>query len=186
MTPDATPLTVRPGDVEWLDTSGGQLAYNNASISEVCPVDDTADCGPLAESGSRVSIAAVPRTIIGSPTDGQAVAVGQDAAGGDQLMLVALPSAGPATQSSAPAATPGASETLSIATPPPTPTAATPSSGPPASSAPQARLQSAALHEERGAHDRIAGADTIGDTRARATPLDPTTPSPTPTPATLE
>nr|MBA2755836.1 hypothetical protein [Chloroflexota bacterium] len=36
MTPDATPLTVRPGDVEWLDTSGGQLAYNNASISEVC------------------------------------------------------------------------------------------------------------------------------------------------------
>ena len=170
MTPDATPLTVRPGDVEWLDTSGGQLAYNNASISEVCPVDDTADCGPLAESGSRVSIAAVPRTIIGSPTDGQAVAVGQDAAGGDQLMLVALPSAGPATQSSAPAATPGASETLSIATPPPTPMAATPSSGPPASSAPSS-----------------APPESAAPTTASPEPTPsatPSTPSSSPTPST--
>ncbi|MEJ7749463.1 MAG: hypothetical protein WKF56_09175, partial [Candidatus Limnocylindrales bacterium] len=63
-TPDATPITVRPGNVQWLDGSGGQLAYNHASIDEVCPVDDTADCGPLAEASARhLTVSGTPRTI---------------------------------------------------------------------------------------------------------------------------
>jgi putative zinc finger protein len=95
----ATPFSVRAGDVQWVDTSAnGALAYNNAQVDEVCPTDDTSGCPTLKGASQQdLTIVNKPRTIIESPTDGQAVAVADNGAGGgDQIIIFDLPEASPA------------------------------------------------------------------------------------------
>ena len=109
----ATPFSVFAGPVQWVDTSAnGSLAYNRAPVDEVCPTADTSGCPTLKDASQQdLAIDNKPRTIIESPTDGQAVAVADNGAGGgDQLIIFDLPEASPA-----PPPTP-------IQTPIPTPT----------------------------------------------------------------
>lgn len=115
----ATPFSVGAGPVQWVDTStNGSLAYNNAQVDEVCPTEDTSGC-PTLQDTSRQPVAIVnkPRTIIDSPTDGQAVAIADDGAGGgDQIIVFDLPEASP-------------SALAPIETPAPTPTRSASPSG---------------------------------------------------------
>jgi len=177
----ATPFAVGAGDVAYVAGRGADLALSNIGVDEVCYADDTADCGTLADNGaSRLAIAAAPKAIIGSPTDGsKAVVVGDDGAGGDQLFVVALPEDAPA--SPAPAVTPSeppASASVDTSateaptgTPTATPDASAPASGAPAeSAAPDATPSDAASSPP----------DITGEPTPSATP-----PTPTPSPTTL-
>jgi hypothetical protein len=103
----ATPFAVGAGDVEWVDkAANGGLGYNNANIDEVCPGAGTSGC-PALEDAHRENLAleSAPRTIIRSPTDGQAVVVADNGSGGDQIIVFDLPKATP-TSAAAPSTTP--------------------------------------------------------------------------------
>jgi hypothetical protein len=103
----ATPFAVGAGDVQWVDKSAnGGLGYNNANIDEVCPAAGTSGC-PALEDAQRQDLAlqSAPRTIIRSPTDGQAVVVADNGSGGDQIIVFDLPQATP-TPATAPSTTP--------------------------------------------------------------------------------
>ncbi|HYH91987.1 MAG TPA: zf-HC2 domain-containing protein [Candidatus Saccharimonadales bacterium] len=200
-----TPIIVGAGDVAYVAGAGSELAYSNVGVDEVCPTDDTAGCGTLSDaSSSRLTFAAAPKTIIGSPTDGdRAVVVGSDAAGGEQLLVVSLPereSVSPAPTDSTLQRT--GSPTPDIASEPPVETSSTPveSSAAPvessaASSAPSsAPLEPSALPTGSEAPTTAPSAEvaasptpTGNDTTAGSAPpeLTPspepvTTPSPTP------
>ncbi|MEA2612281.1 MAG: hypothetical protein QOI52_240 [Chloroflexota bacterium] len=103
----ATPFAVGAGDVQWVDKSAnGGLGYNNANVDEVCPAAGTSGC-PALEDAQRQDLAlqSAPRTIIRSPTDGQAVVVADNGSGGDQIIVFDLPQATP-TPATAPSTTP--------------------------------------------------------------------------------
>lgn len=171
----ATPFTVGAGPVAWVDKdASGALGYNNASIDEVCPADGTSNCPALEESDpQRLAIDSEPRTIIGSPNDGQAVMVADDGSGGDQLLLVDLPK-GTSTPSQTPIPT----------TTPLTPGSGSPAPGatarPPASAAvlapPSAAARSASPSEPPGS-DTSAG----GEPTASVVPSPSLIPSPSAT-----
>ena len=116
--PGATPMLVAAGSVAWIHTLGdGAIAYNNADLDEVCPMGDQPDCAALDDQTySRLALAAAPKSVIGSPTNGQAVVVGQDASGHQSIFAVSLPKAH-ATQrpTSTPKPTPTAVATASPA-----------------------------------------------------------------------
>ncbi len=144
----ATPMLVAAGSVGWVHTVGdGAYAYNVAALEEVCPRGEQPDCAALGDQGGeRIDLEAAPKSVIGSPTDGQAIVVGQDASGRQSVFVVSLPKARAETQppnttptpeptavaatasaetaSTAPSSTPRPSET-----PAPTP-AVTPTVGP--------------------------------------------------------
>jgi hypothetical protein len=179
----ATPFAVGAGAVRWVDkTANGTLAYNDAAVDEVCPAEGTSGCPALKQpTQQRLSIDSEPRTIIGSPTDGQAVVIADDGSGGDQLLLVDLPEAtsSPAAVSTSPVPTPAASEP--------------PASEPPVSEPPQtgsAPLSSAAASATPPPSADVspspaasAGSDTSGPTPS-LTPILPTpTPSLSPSPS---
>ena len=131
----ATPMLVAAGSVGWVHTVGeGTYAYNVAALEEVCPQGDQPDCAALGEQGGeRIDLEAAPKSVIGSPTDGQAIVVGQDKSGRQSVFVVSLPTAraetqppkatptptptdvasteSPATASTAPSATPSPVET---------------------------------------------------------------------------
>lgn len=148
--PAATPMAVRAGSVGWLhSTDDGAFAYNTSPVDHVCPPDDQPGCAALSESApKRITMASTPRSIIGSPTDDQAVVVGSDGSGSDQVFLLSLPAnpassdvVGSDTQAStaAPTATAPAS-----AAPTPSETATSePSGTPPESAAPASEGPSA-------------------------------------------
>ncbi len=135
----ATPFSVFAGEVQWVDTSAnGSLAYNRASVDEVCPTEDTSGCPKLRDANQQdLAIVNKPRTIIESPTNGQAVAVADGgASGGEQIIIFDLPEASPAPpptpiQTPTPVATSSVAPTGSpslprvrrrVPSPPPTPT----------------------------------------------------------------
>lgn len=142
---EATPFTVGAGPVAWVNKDpDGALGYNNADVDEVCPAGGAANCPALKQADQqRLALVSEPRTIIGSPSDGQAVMIADDGAGGDQILLVDLPERTPtpapaaegsvptptmsADASAAPAAT---ASTRAAATIPPSPSAAVPSPSP--------------------------------------------------------
>lgn len=120
--PQATPFAVGAGAVSWVDRDAdGRFAFNRATIDEVCP-SETSGCPALKRpTPQRLTLASSPRTIIGSPTDGQAVVISDDAAGGTQLLLVDLPGPTPvpiAARSSDPALTPTATATVEVSASP--------------------------------------------------------------------
>ena len=151
-TPGATPITVGAGSVGWIGTAAdGALAYNVAAVSEVCPADRQPDCANVSDGNSRpVELAIRPKSISQSPVKNQAVVMGTDAAGGDAMLVVSLPTAEPTATppippSAEPTATPGTSDVPASpgetpgSTPPSTPPAtpqATPSARPTATPAP--------------------------------------------------
>ena len=108
-TPGPTPLTVGAGDVGWIGTSAdGALAYNVTAVDAVCPAERQPDCANVSDGNAkRVEIGIRPKSISQSPVRNQAVVVGTDAAGGDAVLVVSLPTAEPtATPSTLPSARP--------------------------------------------------------------------------------
>ena len=93
-TAQATPLTVGAGDVEWIRRGAdGALAYNSAAVRQVCPIDGDADCAALDDfDGERLATIAAAKSIIASPTDGRAVVVSDSGEGGEQVLVLDLPS----------------------------------------------------------------------------------------------
>ena len=97
--PGATPIAVDAGAVGWFDVGAdGSYAYNVADVDEVCAEVDQASCAALANGdGERVTLATAPKSIITSPSTGQAIVVGDDDATGNQVFVVALPDQGDTT-----------------------------------------------------------------------------------------
>ncbi len=93
----ATPFAVGAGDVQWVDkAANGRLGYNNANIDKVCPAAGTSGCPALEDAHRQdLALSSAPRTIIRSPTDGQAVVVADNGSGGDQIIVFDLPEATP-------------------------------------------------------------------------------------------
>lgn len=114
-----TPIAVGAGQVQWVRARGdGTFAYNAAPIDEVCPADGQDGCATLEDAAAkRFALTSEPETIIGSPTDGQAVVVSRDAAGRQSIVVVDLPDADAAQIDPEPVVTPSEAPTL-------TPTAA--------------------------------------------------------------
>ncbi|HEY4189545.1 MAG TPA: hypothetical protein VGM28_03910 [Candidatus Limnocylindrales bacterium] len=142
--PGPTPITVGAGSVGWVGTSpDGDLAYNVAPVSQVCPADRQPDCAPVTDSRSRaVHMDVRPKSISQSPVRNQAVVVGTNAKGDDSVVVIALPTTEPTptpVPTVAPSVAPSASPTPSpsiasatatsepsasaVSTPTPTPTA---------------------------------------------------------------
>jgi hypothetical protein len=98
---EATPFAVGAEDVAWLDAGKGFARLRTAKVSEVCPVG-ASGCPALREQKeAEVAFENAPRTIIGSPTTEQAVAIAKSADAGDEVIVVLLPQA-----DSGPSATP--------------------------------------------------------------------------------
>ena len=190
----ATPFSVAAGRVQWVDTSAnGSMAYNNASVDEVCPTEDTSGCPTLRGANQQdIALTSKPRTIIESPIDGQAVAIANDGAGGgDQIVIFDLPEASPPpdptpTTSSAPTASDAvlASATASMApasmsaspsaataslTPTPSPTDIDTAATPPASPTPPTPSPSPILSPTPSIAATIAiasGIELVGESAA--------------------
>ena len=136
--PGATPMLVAAGSVTWLRRlEDGEIAYNVAALDEVCPVGDQPNCAALSDQAfERLNLQSAPKSVIGSPIDGQAVVVGQDASGRQTIVVVSLPKAAGTTQAPTstpkPTSTPTPAETATA----PVETAGTSPSVPPETIAP--------------------------------------------------
>jgi hypothetical protein len=91
----ATPFDVGAGVVQWFGKDpDGQLAYNAASIRKVCPADSMSSCANVDDSvADRLPMTSSAKSIIGSPTQQQAVVVSDDGAGGQRITVLSLPAA---------------------------------------------------------------------------------------------
>jgi hypothetical protein len=104
---EPTPFAVGAGDVAWVDTGPDGLAYSNVEIDSVCPTEDASGCPALRDSAStRLGLTSATRTIIGSPTSKQAVAIAKGTESGDDVIVVQLPQP---TTTTPPSPTPAAS-----------------------------------------------------------------------------
>jgi hypothetical protein len=160
---EPTPMAVAAGDVSWLDVGpSGDRLIARAGIDSVCPVRRASGCAMLDDTArQRVAINARPRTIIGSPTRAQAVAIARTEDAGDELVVVALPEA---TEEPEPSARPAPSSE-------PSPTAAPVAS---ATAAPASAAPSAITSSEPTS-DPVA----TGDTSGGASPSPSLSPEPT-------
>lgn len=108
---EATPFAVGAGDVAWIDTGPNGVAYASVKVEEVCPAEGTSGCPALRDQGeSKLALTNTTRTIIGSPTTKQAVAIAKGAIAGDDVIVVQLPQSAAAAS---PSPTPAASVTPS-------------------------------------------------------------------------
>jgi len=179
--PGATPIAVDAGVVGWFDVGAdGSYAYNTAKVDQVCAHLDQASCAALDNgTGQRVALSSSPKSIITSPSSSEAVVVGSDQSGGNQVFVVALPkSPQPSptpttTPTSTPTTTPTSTPTDSAtptpssgssATPPttapPSPSTApsdTPTATPTVSAAPSATATALAI---------VSGVTVVGDSAA--------------------
>ncbi len=107
---EPTPFAVDAGAVGWID-QGPNPGVHTAFVNKVCPVKGAAGC-PTLETDSATSMAfqAATKTIVGSPTRRQAVAIAKSTVDGDEVVVVALPD---------PAETPAPSQQPPPATPEP-------------------------------------------------------------------
>ena len=157
---EATPFSVGAGPVAWVGKgTDGALGYNNADVDEVCPAGGTSNCPALMQADQqRLALASEPRTIIESPSDGQAVMIADDGAGGDQLLLVDLPERTPTPTplSETPVPTPTMSAVVSVA---PAATASAPAAAITQSPPPSAVVPSASPSEPPGS-DTSGGGPT--------------------------
>jgi putative zinc finger protein len=89
---EPTPFAVGADDVAWIDTGPKGYAYSRVPVDEVCPAEGASGCPALRDQGETVvGFDNAPRTIIGSPTTRQAVAISKLAATGDEVVVVDLP-----------------------------------------------------------------------------------------------
>jgi hypothetical protein len=139
-----TPIVVGDVTVGWID--GAKGAYHRVTVDEVCAADGAPDCPVVRDADQFGSpLSGTPRSIVGSPTQRQAIAISKTADAGDEVVVVALPDQ---TQRPAQTAEPTASASVSAApsaeaTTEPTPSAdasgsSEPSASPAVSSAPSA------------------------------------------------
>jgi Putative zinc-finger len=135
--PGATPMAVDAGAVGWFDVGAdGSYAYNVANVDEVCAEVDEASCAALDRSAAqRIALTTPPKSVITSPS-GQAVVVGSDGSGGNQVTVMALPDASGPSASAAPTRTPKPTPTPVAASPSITPEPVTTPSSPPSSETP--------------------------------------------------
>ncbi len=131
-----TPIVVGAGPVGWVE--GPEGAYHRVTVGEVCPAGGAPDCPTVRDADQfGVAFSGAPRTIVGSPTQRQAVAISKTADAGDELVVVALPDQ---TQRPAVTAEPSASASTAAApsaeaTTEPPPSAAASASAEPSASA---------------------------------------------------
>jgi Putative zinc-finger len=128
---EPTPFKVGAGDVAWIDSGPNGVAFSTAQVTEVCPAEGASGCPAISDQSSRtLALSSRTRTIIGSPTRKQAVAIAEDTTAGDRLIVVQLPR--PDTASPSPPATASASpsvEPSNVASEPPD-ASSPPSEGP--------------------------------------------------------
>lgn len=195
--PAATPMLVAAGSVGWVDTlADGAYAYKVAALDQVCPVNDQPDCAALddPESG-RLDLNTVAMSVIGSPTNGQAIVVGRDASGRQSIFAVSLPKAGTeslpprATPKPAPSSTPRPTTTVVTGSPVVTVSAApSPSVTPATSAAPVETPEPTASTEPTTEPTQSAEPTAATESNPIVTPVPSSgaslTPSPEPTIAT--
>lgn len=118
---EATPFAVGGvGPVGWID-QGPEGGHHTATVNEVCPVKAAAGCPTLsARRDDDMAFNRATKTIVGSPTRPQAVAIAKSATTGDEVVVVALPDQ---TDEPSPSAAPP-SETPAPETPSPSTAAA--------------------------------------------------------------
>jgi hypothetical protein len=102
---DATPFSVGAGDVAWVDEGpDGGVNYSSTVVDSVCPTTGSTGCPAVREDHQGVlALRGTPRTIIGSPTRRQAVAIADVGTAGDELVIVALPEPAASPTPTAPA-----------------------------------------------------------------------------------
>jgi hypothetical protein len=122
--PRPTPIIVGAGEVSWVRSGpDGVWGLTRARVDQVCPPAGRPDCAPIdGDTESRpVVLLANPRSVIGSPRDGQAIVVGSSGTSGDTVYVVALPT--PAPEPSPSAEPPPTTEPTTEPTATPKPTA---------------------------------------------------------------
>jgi hypothetical protein len=132
---EPTPFAVGAGDVAWVDAGpDGAMSYSRAGVDAVCPAQGTAGCPKLDQTRESLAMQGRPRTIIGSPSRQQAVAIARSGDTGDSVIVMVLPDASePPASSASPSAEPPS------ATPEPSPSGTaspTTTDEPPASASP--------------------------------------------------
>ena len=133
---EPTPFAVDAGAVGWID-QGPNAGVHTAVVDRVCPVKGAAGCPTLeTESERSMAFKAATKTIVGSPTRRQAVAIAKSTADGDEVVVVALPG---------PAETPAPSQQPPAETPEP----ATPSASPVSASAAASASAAPGEHHSR-------------------------------------
>ncbi len=177
--PDATPMVVEAGAVGWFDVGAdGSYAYNVANVDEVCAQVDRASCAALVDrAGQRVALASSPKSIITSPSTGQAIVVGADDSAGNQVFVLSLPGDPEPTPTPTAVATP---------TPPATPTASPATPGPtlspePGSPAPSDPAASGSPSSPSASDQPSATPSPVATPTPEVTATPPPTPEPTPT-----
>jgi hypothetical protein len=166
---EPTPFAVGAGAVGWID-QGPDGGFHTATVDEVCPVKSAAGCPRLeASRDSFVAFNRATKTIVGSPTRPQAVAIAKSTSAGDEVVVVALPdNPDEPSTSAAPASETPAPET-------PSPSTAPASSAPSASSAsptiepPVQPSASPSLSAEPTVAAKVAiasGIDVVGESAA--------------------
>ncbi len=132
-----TPIVVpNVGDVGWID--GRDSRYYRVAVDEVCPSDGAADCPAVRDADRRLlALDNTPKSIVGSPTQRQAIAISRTADAGDEVVVVALPerTARPTPAANASAAASASAVPTAEATSEPPPSAAASSSAEPTDTA---------------------------------------------------
>ena len=166
----ATPIVVGAGDVAYVAGGGGQLAYSQVDVNQVCATNDTSECGNLSDADTpKLTISSAPKAIISSPTNpNTAVVVDHDANGNEQIRVVVLPSPSPETTAASAAPTPSVAASSA-------PPAASPSPSPTPTAEPSAATESPSTS------DAPSGAPSSSEP-ASAPPSSSPAESPTPTP----
>jgi hypothetical protein len=89
---EPTPFAVGAGDVAWVDTGPGGLAVSTVEVEQVCPAEGSAGCPAVQDRDTAVlGLTSTPRTLIGSPSKQQAVAIGTAPDSADEVVVVDLP-----------------------------------------------------------------------------------------------
>jgi hypothetical protein len=104
---EPTPFAVHAGDVAWVDTGSGGVAFSTVQVEQVCPAAGASGCPAVQDRDSAVlDLSAAPRSLIGAPSKQQAVAIAKADGSGDEVVVVQLPQKTPlASASPTPAAT---------------------------------------------------------------------------------
>jgi hypothetical protein len=89
---EPTPFAVGAGDVAWVDTGPGGLAVSTVEVEQVCPAEGSAGCPAVQDQDATIlGLTSTPRTLIGSPSTQQAVAIGTAPDSADEVVVVDLP-----------------------------------------------------------------------------------------------
>ncbi len=163
---EPTPFAVGSvGPVGWID-QGPEGGHHTATVDEVCPVQGAAGCPPLhASRDDGVAFNRATRTIVGSPTRRQAIAIAESETTGDEVVVVAMPAG---TDEPSPSATPP-SETPAPETPSPSSAAASIAPSESAATASVEPSASPTLSPEPSMATKVAiasGIDVVGESAA--------------------